>query len=360
MRLTAYAPNHWYVSLRKILYLQLNLLEFMDIYDSSLKSSEVEGWIDGHIARPAGFFFAKGFSKLGVHPNVVSVLSILAGIGSSFFFAHGSFHYEGVRGLIFNVIAAVLLFLCGVLDNSDGQLARMTGKTSNFGRMLDGASAFFFYPFIYWGLFFRIIKYHTVEFSLLDIPPTHQSIILLAIAMCILLHFSGYICFASQMRKIDYYVQAHLFFQKKGGGELEESSDLQKQYDSLQWKTDFWWKTCMKLYLDYTKAQERSTPQFQIFKKVARERFGSLENVPETLRSRFHDGSRPLMKYVILLSFHFRSIMLVLFCLLDIPFGYICFEIAVFSYICRMMIRRHEKLCRQLTEDILTDSRYVN
>ena len=75
---------------------------YMDTYESSLKSSEVEGWIDGHIARPMGFFFAKGFAKLGVHPNAVSVLSILAGIGSSFFFLHGSFHYEGLSGLISN------------------------------------------------------------------------------------------------------------------------------------------------------------------------------------------------------------------------------------------------------------------
>lgn len=328
----------------------------MDNYASSLKSSEVEGWIDGHIARPAGFLFAKGFAKLGVHPNTVSVLSILAGICSSFFFLHGSFHYEGVSGLISNIIAALLLFLCGVLDNSDGQLARMTGKTSTFGRMLDGVSAFFFYPFIYWALFFRIVKYHSIEFSLFDIPLTHQNVILLAIAVFVLAHFSGYICFASQMRKIDYYIQAHLFFLKNGNRELEESSDLQKKYDRLDWKKDFWWKICMKLYLDYTKAQERTTPEFQKFKKAVRERFGSLENIPESLRMRFHDGSLPLMKYVILLSFNFRTIMLVLFCLLDIPFGYILFEIVVFSSICRIMVRKHEQLCSRLVEEILSDS----
>lgn len=328
----------------------------MDNYASSLKSSEVEGWIDGHIARPAGFLFAKGFAKLGVHPNTISVLSILAGICSSFFFLHGSFHYEGVSGLISNIIAALLLFLCGVLDNSDGQLARMTDRTSTFGRFLDGAAAFLFYPFIYWMLFFRIFKYHSIEFSLFGIPPTHQNVILFAILVVVLAHCSGFICFASQMRKIDYYIQAHLFFLNNGNRELEEFSDLQKRYDGLDWKKDFWWKIWMKLYLGYTESQERSTPEFQKFKKAVRERFGSLENIPESLRMRFHDGSLPLMKYVILLSFNFRTIMLVLFCLLDIPFGYILFEIVVFSSICRIMVRKHEQLCSRLVEEILSDS----
>ena len=329
----------------------------MDNYESSLKSNEVEGWIGRNISLPTGFLFAKGFARLGVHPNAVSVLSILAGICSSFFFVHGSFHYEGACGLISNIIAALLMFLCGVLDYADGQLARMTGKSSTFGRMLDGAAAFLFYPFIYWGLFFRIVKYHSIEFSLFGIPPTHQNVILFAIAFVVLAHFSGYICFASQMRKIDYYIQAHLFFLKNRNREFEDSSDLQKKYDCLDWKKDFWWKICMKLYLDYTKAQERTTPEFQKFKKVARERFGSLENIPESLRMRFHDGSLPLMKYAILLSFNFRTIMLVLFCLLDIPFGYILFEMVVFSSICGIMVRKHEKLCRQLTDDILSEDR---
>ena len=328
----------------------------MDNYESSLKSYEVEGWIGRKISLPTGFLFAKGFARLGVHPNTVSILSILAGICSSFFFVHGSSHYEGACGLIFNIIAALLLLLCGVLDYADGQLARMTGKTSTFGRMLDGAAAFLFYPFIYWGLFFRIVKYHSIEFSLFGIPPPHQNVILFAIAFVVLAHYSGYICFASQMRKIDYYVQAHLFFLKNGNREFEESSDLQKRYDSLDWKRNFWWKICMKLYLNYTKAQERATPEFQEFKKVARKRFGSLENVPESLRLRFHDCSLPLMKYVILLSFNFRTIMLVLFCLLDIPFGYILFEIVVFSFICRTMIKKHEKFCHQLAEEILSNS----
>lgn len=328
----------------------------MDNYESSLKSNEVEGWIGRNISLPTGFLFAKGFARLGVHPNAVSVLSILAGICSSFFFVHGSSHYEGANGLISNIIAALLLLLCGAFDYADGQLARMTGKSSTFGRMLDGVSAFFFYPFIYWGLFFRIVKYHSIEFSLFGIPPTHQNVILLAITVFVLGHFSGYICFASQMRKIDYYIQAHLFFLNNGNREFEESSDLQKKYDCLDWKKDFWWKICMKLYLDYTKAQERSTPELQKFKKVVRERFGSLENTPESLRMRFHDGSLPLMKYVILLSFNFRTIMLVLFCLLDIPLGYILFEIVVFSSICRIMIRKHERLCSQLTDDILSEN----
>ena len=42
-----------------------------------------------------------------------------------------------------------LLVLHGIVDSADGQLARMTGQTSEFGRVLDGVSGYVTHVAIY-------------------------------------------------------------------------------------------------------------------------------------------------------------------------------------------------------------------
>jgi hypothetical protein len=51
-----------------------------------------------------------------------------------------------------------LLVLHGVLDSSDGQLARMTGQTSDFGRVLDGAAGYLTHAAIYVALLAAAIR----------------------------------------------------------------------------------------------------------------------------------------------------------------------------------------------------------
>ena len=65
---------------------------------STYKSQDTEEWLDRVFTRPIGYLWAKLFQRLGVHPNVVTVLSILIGISSAFFFVHGSYRTEGAVG----------------------------------------------------------------------------------------------------------------------------------------------------------------------------------------------------------------------------------------------------------------------
>jgi phosphatidylglycerophosphate synthase len=69
---------------------------------------------------------------LPISPDAVTGLSILAGLGSAASLL-ASFPYHLQAG-------GLLLFLSAVLDCADGQLARMRGTSSLFGRMLDGTA----------------------------------------------------------------------------------------------------------------------------------------------------------------------------------------------------------------------------
>ena len=76
---------------------------------STYKSDDTEEWLDRVWTRPIGYAWALLFRRLRVHPNTVTVLSMIIGAASAFFFAHGSYHTEGWSGLVYNVIAILLL-----------------------------------------------------------------------------------------------------------------------------------------------------------------------------------------------------------------------------------------------------------
>lgn len=57
---------------------------------STYKSQDTEEWLDRVFTRPIGYLWAKFFQRLGVHPNVVTVLSMIIGASSALCFAHGS------------------------------------------------------------------------------------------------------------------------------------------------------------------------------------------------------------------------------------------------------------------------------
>jgi phosphatidylglycerophosphate synthase len=79
-----------------------------------------------HVFRPVAHPFVLAFEALRVPPPVVVVLAAATGIAGA---------VELGRGHL--VVAALLVQLKTVLDNADGQLARLTGRVTAFGRYLD-------------------------------------------------------------------------------------------------------------------------------------------------------------------------------------------------------------------------------
>jgi phosphatidylserine synthase len=101
-------------------------------YWASLKPREVEEPIDVYVHRPLAYMLTRALFPLPVSPDAVTLLSILAGIASAASLLASFPHHLQLGGLF--------LFLSAVLDCADGQLARMRGTSSMFGRMLDGTA----------------------------------------------------------------------------------------------------------------------------------------------------------------------------------------------------------------------------
>ena len=319
----------------------------------TLKSSETEDWLDLHVVRPFCYWWAVFFAKLDIHPNTVTILSMVIGAASAFFFASGSFYYDGMQGLLMNIIGILLLCLADIFDCTDGQLARMTGKKSRLGRILDGVAGFAWFTPIYVLLVYRFYLHHELEFSWLGISDTEQNVLIATAIVFVLGLISGIVGLAGQQRLADYYIQVHLFFLKgEKGSELDNSKRQQEIYDQMTDDTPWVERLFQKSYIDYTKKQENRTPEFQRLLATMREQYGSLENIPADVRDEFHKNSLPLMAWNGLLTFNFRSAWLFLFCLLDVPAMNFVFEIVGMGLLAYYVNHRHETFCRRIRQRI--------
>jgi phosphatidylglycerophosphate synthase len=320
---------------------------------STLKSSETEDWFDFHVVRPMGYLWAKLFAKVNMHPNTVTVISMIIGAVSCFFFANGSCHYEQSAGFWMNIVGVLLLFWAYVYDCTDGQLARMTGKKSKLGRILDGAAGYAWYIPIYAALIYRFYNHHDLEFGWLGITDSPTASVIAAVVAFALAALSGIVCLAGQQRTADYYIQVHLFFLKgEKGSELDNSERQRQLYDELPKDAPWYEREFQKSYVGYTRKQEHATPQFQRLMGLLKEKFGSASAMPEQVRREFHDSSLRIITLNGLLTFNFRSFWFFLFCLLDVPVLNFLFEIIVMGLLCHYVIHRYERLSSRIADKL--------
>ena len=284
---------------------------------STYKSLDTEERFDIYFNRPIGYLWALFFKALHVHPNVVTILSIILGAGAGYFF-----YFTDWR---LNLIGVLLLVWANHYDSADGQLARMTGQKTLWGRILDGFAGDVWFFSIYF-------------FICLRLTPTW------GVWIWLLAAFSGFICHSKQCALADYYRNIHLYFLKgKEGSELDNSARQRRLFREAPWKGHFF-------YGNYTHSQEQMTPRFQRFFALVNAKYAG--NVPQTLRDEFRKGSLPLMKWANILTFNTRAIVLFVVVLTGVPWVYFLFEVTVMNVLFFYMRGRHEALCARLTHQL--------
>ena len=98
----------------------------------AFKAVEIEELTDVYFFRPAGALIARSARSIGMSPAGVTIVGALVGI------AGGAMLYDQRLGLL----AFAVLILHGIIDSADGQLARMTGRVTDLGRVLDAAGGY--------------------------------------------------------------------------------------------------------------------------------------------------------------------------------------------------------------------------
>ena len=308
---------------------------FNELLRASFKSKDTEEWLDVHFTRPVGLVFALLWNRLGLHPNVITIVSIFLGAAAGYMFAFSDLPH--------NVAGVVLLMFANFCDSTDGQMARLSGKKTLLGRVLDGFSGDVWFFCIYVAIIVRLYGQ--------PMPGTTHAWGVWGLVLALI---AGLLCHSPQASLSDYYRQIHLFFLKgKEGSELDSYRQQRDIRDSLP-KSEWLARIFYYFYGNYCKSQEKRTPAFQKFfalwNRARAERPGDARL--EQIRQELLDGSRPLMKYTNLLTFNLRAIVIYVTCLLGCPWAYLLFEIVVLTALYVRMHKRHETLCGRLAKEL--------
>ena len=170
-------------------------------YASTLKSEDTEEWFDLQFTRPIGYYLAYAYQRIKVSPNGVTLISIILGIGAGICFYSSQ--------LEINFIGMALLILANLHDSADGQLARLTGKSTRIGRILDGIAGDLWFITIYISLCLRL-------------SPMDPTIWFVAI-------IAG-ISHVIQAAMADYHRNIHLLFvYGRNRSEIESSDDIERK-----------------------------------------------------------------------------------------------------------------------------------
>jgi phosphatidylglycerophosphate synthase len=113
-------------------------------YKLSLKHSVFDETLTLYILRPIAFIFVKLFYPTRITPNQVSLMAIIVGLISGYFFSRGD--------VTSYAIAGGLYFLCVVLDCVDGMIARLKKNGTPVGRIIDGFADYLVSIAVYVGL----------------------------------------------------------------------------------------------------------------------------------------------------------------------------------------------------------------
>lgn len=309
-------------------------MNLIDKVKATLKSLDTEGPFELYVTRTPGYLWARLFQWMGIHPVVVTLMSIVIGGASGWFF------YS--EDLAMNLIGMGLLVWANWYDCADGQLARMTGKRTLIGRILDGFCGDVWFFFIYLFICLRLTKQ--------DIPFTNTE---WGIWIWMLGAWAGLRCHGRQCAIGDYYRNIHMYFLLgNGNAELDSSVKIKEEMNSMKWCSRDWFhKLYLYFYARYTGSQEDQVKIFHKMMTLLKKKYG--ENIPAHIREDFCRESKPLMPLTNIINFDTRVAVLFLCVGFDIPWLYFVFESTILEGIRFHIINRHEKLCQRILEEYI-------
>lgn len=288
-------------------------------YEASLKSIETENIVDRAFYRPIGFRIARMLRGTGITPNIVTVISIFVGAAVGFMFYHDD--------LVYNICGILLLIFANILDCVDGQLARLTGIKSAIGRILDGFAGDIWFASIYIGFALRLSHDYGTDWFF---------------ALAVLSGLSHLV----QANITDYYKTLHLYFiSKDKGAEFQSLEQVVARHKEMKLGIN---KAFYFLYRGYTLLQVKATPSLQRMLQSLHAKYG--DDIPESVRIAFRKQSRQLMRYIDLLTFNGRTIVMFVVVLIGEVWIYFLYEIIVLNIVLLLAMHKHEKMCASFVE----------
>jgi hypothetical protein len=295
--------------------------------ETTYKVREAEGVLDLYFYRRVGFQLAKFFAKIGMSPVGVTLLGGVFGI-----FAGHLYFY---RSLAINVAGMGLHVFANLLDNADGQLARLTNRQSREGRIIDSLVDHLIFASIYLHLMARCL-----------VEGASPLFWFVAIAAAL--------SHALQGGAADYYRNAYLHFVKQRRGDFDSAAALQSEYQALPPRGNLWRKFLLATYLNFTRQQEMVSPALRKFRETVDRTFDG--ETPDWLAAQYRDAARPAFKVWGLLMTNSRMLFLFAVLLIDRPAWFFWVEITIFNFVLVYLLLLQARMCRTLSQSVMTAS----
>jgi phosphatidylglycerophosphate synthase len=292
--------------------LSATFARFLENVRATLKAREVEETLDVYFYRPMGYVVARIAYALGVSPNAVTVSGMLLGLVGSHMFLPAV--------LSVNMGGMALLIVAETFDAADGQLARMSGRFSPFGRILDGIGSNVIFVSIYVHLWLRLSA------TWGRFWPT----------LCIL---GAGISHSLQCAVSDYFRNAYLLA-TTGEGEHETSARVEAKYAELRWTKQPGGKLLMRFYVNYVHEQEMMARGFLALQREAAP-FG--RPWPSWIGDAYRAVNQRLIKYYNILTSNTRMIALGVALLVGRPLLYLLFEIVALNSLLVVVLWRQNR-----------------
>lgn len=194
------------------------------------KGEVVEEWVDAHFFRPLGYVVAHAAAPTSLSPDHLTLICLLIGLVAGHLFYYQS-PWVNAAGL-------VLFIISDIFDSADGQLARIRGSSTRFGRILDGMSDNLRFINLYVTVMLRI-RFAGAGWDIVGLTAV-----------------AG-IAHSMQSAGADFLRQVFMFLGSAKGGELELIEDAPQPDAETGWLR----RLGMGLYRDYLGHQERLFPK---------------------------------------------------------------------------------------------------
>jgi CDP-alcohol phosphatidyltransferase-like enzyme len=290
------------------------------VLETTYKVREAEGILDVYFYRRVGFQLARFFAKFGMSPIGVTLLGGFVGVVAS--------HLYFYRDLRTNIAGMVLHVCANALDNADGQLARLTGRQSRQGRIIDSVVDHLIFVSIYLHLALRAL-----------FAGASPGVFLLALVAGVAHGLQG--------GAADYFRNAYLYFVSGGSrGDFDSSAAIRSDYQALSWRCEPWNKLLLALYLNFTLQQELISPALTKFREKVNQLFDG--EIPNWLTQRYRGVAQPTFKFWSGLMTNTRMLLLFVFLIIDRPTWFFWTEITALNLLLIYLLYRQATMCRCL------------
>jgi phosphatidylglycerophosphate synthase len=247
--------------------------------DLSDKGQAVEEWLDLRFFRPIGIRIARALYPTGISPDQVTLWSLLIGLVAGHLFVY--------QDRWIDVIGFVLFIVSDIFDSADGQLARLRGTSTRFGRALDGINDNLRFVNLYFHLMYRLIH-----------GGVWWSAVLL-VALAGLAH-------TYQSAAVDFIRNAFLYLGVGKAGELDLPEDLEGRSDGTVLE-----RFGARVYRDYVVRQSQLFPRSVKLMRLLRAGGGGGEgSVPQSFREEYRERQEVLLPLCSWLGQNIRFLLL--------------------------------------------------